>query len=172
MKTTWLTYRYCRCRAHSSQAERSTILTCFEQRSLESCSMWCLLWCPALMIWSQDVGWLIGFELAIGYKVTIKVESIFVQTLLVTIVFYLSNAMSGVLCCCSFPGLRYYNTHISYIILLFLDDENLILPRGIIRHQILNNIHNTWQRSATWHDRILKPILANFHTINLLNPRN
>lgn len=127
----------------------------------------------ALMSSTDDMiselgGWLVS----IGYKVTIKVESIFVQTLLVTIVFYLSNAMSGVLCCCSFPGLRYYNTHISYIILLFLDDENLILPRGIIRHQILNNIHNTWQRSATWHDRILKPILANFHTINLLNPRN
>ena len=115
MKTTWLTYRYCRCRAHSSQAERSTILTCFEQRSLESCSMWCLLWCPALMIWSQDVGWLIGFELAIGYKVTIKVESIFVQTLLVTIVFYLSNAMSGGAMLLFFSQLKILQyTHIIY----------------------------------------------------------
>ena len=163
MKTTWLTYRYCRGRAHRTHTSWEVFREVFDV-------MFALMSSTDDMIsrcWVVD--WFWACNRVQSYH---KVESIFVQTLLVTIVFYLSNAMSGVLCCCSFPSLRYCNTHISYIILLFLDDENLILPRGIIRHQILNNIHNTWQRSATWHDRILKPILANFHTINLLNPRN
>mmetsp|Transcript_1198 Transcript_1198/g.2583 ORF Transcript_1198/g.2583 Transcript_1198/m.2583 type:complete len:311 (-) Transcript_1198:57-989(-) len=55
---------------------------------------------------------------------------------------------------------------------LLLDDEYFLLRRNVVRHQVLDDVHDRRQRSPRAQDPVLEPVLPHLHTVNLLDPRD